>query len=79
MYQVTERIISRKGHTIGFVAGQQEWTRNQAVKLARRGQLRGVKVINSMYGPYLMGKYSNLYDLPTRPGCPSRFANKRSK
>lgn len=63
---VRKRIINDKRHTVGFVlTGNRRVTRAEAVRLARRSQLSGVRVVNSSQGTYLQSTTSrSLYDLP---------------
>jgi hypothetical protein len=64
---ITERIVSKKRHTTGFVVGKQEVTRPQAIKMARRQQIDGVRVANGPQGAYLVSTTdTSLYALPTR-------------
>jgi len=77
---VSERIVSDKGHTIGYVIGGEEYTRKQSVKLAKQGKVKDVRTISSVeYDSHLMGHGRRLYDLPTRMGTSNRFASLRSK
>jgi hypothetical protein len=77
--EIQERIVSIKRHTVGYVVNGREYTRLQAAKLARQGKVSGVRVVKAESGPYLMGDGYSLYDLPTRFGSKTRFANKRFK
>mgnify|MGYP000315473356 CR=1 FL=1 len=63
---ITERLVSPKRHTLGYVISGKKYTRTQAVKLAQKGKLHGVKVVRNQNKPYLMGVYMPLYELPTR-------------
>lgn len=78
--QVEERIVSVKRHTLGYVIDGKEYTRNQAVKLVRTGQVKNARVVNSTtYGRHIIGAGESLYNLPSRFGSPRRFAARRRK
>jgi len=64
--RIYRRIVSPKRHTIGYmISGQGRVTRNQAVKMANKGDLTGVRVANGVDGKYIVSTTSrNLYDLP---------------
>lgn len=77
---ITERIVSVKRHTIGYVIGRREYTRQAAVSLVRQGKVGNARLVNSRrYGKHVIGKGTNLYDLPTRFGKSRVFASLRSK
>jgi hypothetical protein len=78
--QIQARIVSVKRHTLGYIINGEEYTRNEAVKAARRGQISNARIVRSRaYAPHLVGTTMNLYDLPARFSTKRRFANKRSK
>ncbi len=64
---IQKRKMNKKRHSIGWKIGGKWYTRSQAVRLAKRGEVDGVRVgtkegiefITSMNG------YPNLYDLPS--------------
>jgi len=64
--RIYRRIVSPKRHTIGYmVSGHGRVTRNQAVKMANKGDLSGVRVTNGAEGRYIVSTTSrSLYDLP---------------
>jgi hypothetical protein len=66
MKTISKRVANSKGHTVGFViSGNRRISRNEAVRLARRGEIRGVRVISGSQGVYLQSTTDrNLYDLP---------------
>lgn len=76
---VTERVVSVKKHTIGYVINGEEYTRNQAVKLARSGKVRNVRVVSASSGSYLQGDGLSLSTLPSRTSKSSRFSALRSR
>jgi len=64
--RIYRRIVSPKRHTVGYmVSGHGRVTRTQAVKMASKGDLRGVRVASGQAGKYLVSTGSRtLYDLP---------------
>ena len=72
--RITRRMTDVKKHTTGFVlTGGREVTRHQAVQMANRGQISGVRVIKSASGPYLQSTSNrNLYDLPITQASKTR-------
>lgn len=64
--RINRRVLNKKRHTIGYViTGNKRVTRNQAVTLAKRGQLSGVRVVNGRTSNYLQSTTSrSLQDLP---------------
>lgn len=64
---VRRRVVSSKRHTVGFVlSDNQRVTRHQAVQMARRNRINGVRVVSSSQGTYLQSTTNrNLYSLPT--------------
>lgn len=66
---VTERIVDTKRHTVGYVINGVAVSRAEAVTLANRNWLKGVKVKKAGIQTYLMTDGTNkLYSLPTRVG-----------
>ena len=65
--KINKRIVSTKSHTIGYIlTGGKEVTRKQAVTMANRGQINGVRVATGPNGSYIQSSTSRrLYDLPT--------------
>lgn len=64
---ITKRVVNRKRHTVGFVlTGNLSVSRKEAISMAKKFAIRGVRVINSSQGSYLQSTTDrNLYDLPT--------------
>ncbi len=86
MTTISERIVSKKRHTTGFIIGGESYTRAQAIKLARRGEIDGVRVAKGPQGPYIVSSTeTSLYSLPTRVeekrrrGRPATSAAKTTK
>jgi hypothetical protein len=76
--KIQERITDTKRHTLGYVISGKEYTRKQAVQLAKKGSLEKVRVVNSQqHGPHISGIGWNLYDLPVRLNV--RRAARRAK
>lgn len=65
--RINRRILNTKRHTVGFViTGGRRITREQAVVLARRGELSGVRIVRGPTGEYVQSTTSrSLQDLPT--------------
>lgn len=64
---IQERVVDVRRHTKGFKISGKMYTRKEAVQLARKNKIDGVRVINSRaYGPHLVGTQKSLYDLPIR-------------
>ena len=77
---ITERIVSVKRHTVGYVIGNREYTRPQTVSLVRKGQVANARLVNSQtYGKHVIGKGVNLYDLPTRFKSSRVFASAKTR
>lgn len=68
--RITKRVINSKRHTVGFVLnGNRRVSRAEAVRMAQRSMLGGVRVVSSSQGTYLQSTTSrNLYELPTING-----------
>src|SRR6202795_2749751 len=65
--QITERVLDRKRHTVGIVIDGTQYTRLQTIRLAKRGEVQGVRVCKGPQGPYLSSTTdTSLYSLPTR-------------
>ena len=63
---IRKRSLNTKRHTTGYLVGNQWRTRREAVKLAKKGRIDGVRVgtkENVEFITSLTG-YPNLYDLP---------------
>lgn len=73
---LSERIVSKKRHTIGYVIGSKEYTRREVVGLARQNKIKNVKVVDKRH---LVGDGVRLYDLPTRFAEHKRFASLMAK
>lgn len=67
--KITKRIANVKGHTTGFIVNNNKRvTREEAVKLARKGALIGVVPKKGRDGWYVSSTPNadrTLYDLPT--------------
>jgi hypothetical protein len=63
---IYKRVVSTKRHTVGYmVTGVGQVTRNEAVKLAKAGKIKGVRVTRGPQGDYITSNTSrNLYSLP---------------
>lgn len=64
--RITHRIVNSKRHTLGFVlTGGRQITRSQAIDLASKGKITGVRVSRGSQGRYIQSTSDrNLYDLP---------------
>jgi hypothetical protein len=64
---IQKRVINSKGHTVGFLlSGNRRVSRAEAVKLANRSRIAGVRVVSSSQGTYLQSTTArNLYSLKT--------------
>ena len=64
--RIYRRVVSPKRHTVGYmVSSYGKVTRNQAVKMANKGDITGVRVASGPSGKYLVSTTSrSLYDLP---------------
>lgn len=64
--RINRRIVDAKRHTLGYIiTGGVTIDRDRAVQMAERGDLAGVRVINSSQGTYIQSTGSKrLYDLP---------------
>lgn len=77
---ISERVVSTKRHTVGFVISRQTYTRAQAIKMAKQGQIKGVRVAHGPQGAYLVSTTDkSLYALPTRVQTPKACAAKSKK
>lgn len=77
---IEERIVSVKRHTIGYVIGSREYTRNETVSLVAKGKVENARLVRSKtYGKHVTGKGVSLYDLPMRFGSTKRFGRMRSR
>lgn len=69
--KITKRSVNTKRHTTGYLVGGRWMTRAQAVRLASKGKIDGVRVCSfrgsndEKYIAALPG-YATLYDLPVR-------------
>ncbi len=75
-FRITERVVSIKKHTVGYVLKGQEFTRSEVTRLAKQGHVQQVRIARGPYGAYVTGVGSRLYDLPTRYPRTKRLANK---
>ena len=68
MATITERLVSTKRHTVGYLTGDTVLSRHAAVRRARAGQISGVRVIHRIGKYYLeaIGSRRPLSDLPYR-------------
>ncbi len=64
---IYKRVVSTKRHTIGYmITGVGQVSRREAVRLAKAGKIKGVRVARSPQGEYITSSTSrNLYSLPT--------------
>ena len=76
--KVTARIVNIKRHTLGYVINQENYTRYEAVQLARSGLVNGVKVARTGNITHLIGTGNSLYDLPVNLSTPHRMRSRRS-
>ena len=76
--KITHRVVSKKGHTKGYVVDGKMMTRGRVVRLAERGHFEGVVVKSGVYNTvhdkyvpkYISSVPTNrrsLYDLPVVP------------
>jgi hypothetical protein len=72
----SERIVSVRRHTIGYVIDGVEHTRREVIDLVKKAKVKNVKVVDNRH---LVGDGFRLYDLPTRFGTHRRFAALRSR
>lgn len=63
---VRKRSIDTDQHTTGYLVGNQWRTRKEAVKLAKKGKIEGVRVGTKGHIEYItcLNGYPRLYDLP---------------
>jgi glyoxylate carboligase len=71
---IQKRIVTSKRHTAGYVINGAEYTRAQTIKLARKGEIDGVRVAKGPAGAYLVSSVSSrsLYSLPITVQIKSR-------
>lgn len=64
--RINRRVLNTKRHTVGYViTGNKQVTRSQAVTLAQRGQLSGVRIVKNGKTSYLQSTTKrSLQDLP---------------
>lgn len=64
--RINRRILNSKRHTVGYViTGGRRVTRDQAVNMAHRGELSGVRVVRGTRSEYIQSTTSrSLQDLP---------------
>tara|TARA_B100000614_G_scaffold262915_1_gene301194 strand:- start:20022 stop:20288 length:267 start_codon:yes stop_codon:yes gene_type:complete len=64
--RINRRIVNSKRHTTGYiVTGGRRITRAQAVRMARKGELSGVRAIQGNGVSYIQSTTNrSLYDLP---------------
>jgi len=64
---IYKRVVSTKRHTVGYmITGVGQVSRREAVRLAKAGKIKGVRVARSTQGEYITSSTSrNLYSLPT--------------
>ncbi len=64
--RIYKRVVNPRRHTVGYmVSGHGKVTRKQAVKMAKRGDITGVRVANGKSGKYLVSTTKKtLTDLP---------------
>lgn len=63
---IRKRSLSVKRHTTGYLVGNQWRTRREAVRLAKKGRIDGVRVGTKEGVEFItsLTDYPNLYDLP---------------
>lgn len=64
--RINRRVVSTKRHTVGYViTGGRQVSREEAVSMALKGQLSGVRVISGPTGEYLQSTtVRSLQELP---------------
>lgn len=64
--RIYRRVVNPKRHTVGYmVSGHGKVTRNQAIKMASKGDISGVRIARGQSGKYLVSTTSKgLYELP---------------
>lgn len=77
---IYKRVVSTKRHTVGYmVTGVGEVSRREAVRLAKAGKIKGVRVSRGPQGEYIISNTSrNLYSLPTVLASTSRSRRDRN-
>jgi len=63
---IYKRVVSTKRHTVGYmVTGLGQVSRSEAVRMAKAGKIKGVRVAKGPQGEYITSNTSrNLYSLP---------------
>ena len=77
--RLKQRIVSYRGHTLGYVAKHKELTRLQVVELTKKGRIDNARVVHSECGPHLVGVGERLYDLPEVHGKTSWWTARRDR
>ena len=64
--RIHRRILNNKRHIVGYViTGNKKVTRKQAVDLAKKGQISGIRIVKGPNGEYLQSTTKrSLRDLP---------------
>lgn len=63
--RITRRIANVRRHTVGFIVNGRRVTRSEAVRMARSGTLRNVRVVGSGSSAYIQGTNGmSLLNLP---------------
>lgn len=55
MMKIKERIVSSKGHTVGYKVGGRKFSRKEACELAAKNRIENVRIIRHPSCDYLMG------------------------
>lgn len=77
---IKKRIVSTKRHTVGYVlSGGTRVTRAQAVQMAARNEISGVRVVGTGRSRYLQSvARPHLYSLPEAPVQTKALSRKKS-
>jgi hypothetical protein len=78
---IYKRVVSTKRHTLGYmVTGVGRVSRREAVRLAKAGKIKGVRVYKGPQGEYISSNTSrNLYSLPVVVSSETAVASSRSR
>lgn len=78
---IYKRVVSTKRHTLGYmVTGVGRISRREAVRLAKAGKIKGVRVYKGPQGEYISSNTSrNLYSLPVVVSSDTAVASSRSR
>lgn len=78
---IYKRVVSTKRHTLGYmVTGVGRVSRREAVRLAKAGKIKGVRVYRGPQGEYISSNTSrNLYSLPVVVSSETTVSADRSR